>query len=272
MTTQKKFTELPVFNPTGSDQIADVMCIVQLADNESQKITPYDFLSTYIPNGLKLDETLTTTPKAVISADDNSVMPIALSQTAMAALGLIVGAYSVNPDSGVTSQVNGGGATSATSAFLIKNSSAAQMFRVRNDNYISMFNGGIDFDANGGGRIYMESGSARFGALGTGAIYIITSGGALSFKNTAYTVDLMRITDGAGSTVNQVLTSDRNTFTGMASAAFGVDSITKGFMLPRMTTAQKNAISSPGAGLMIYDTDLAKACVYTTAWETITSV
>jgi len=38
-----------------------------------------------------------------------------------------------------------------------------------------------------------------------------------------------------------------------------------------MTTAQKNAISAPPAGLMVYDTNLAKLCVYTSAWETITS-
>lgn len=38
-----------------------------------------------------------------------------------------------------------------------------------------------------------------------------------------------------------------------------------------MTTAQKNAITSPAAGLMVYDTDLNKLCVYTTTWQTITS-
>jgi hypothetical protein len=56
-----------------------------------------------------------------------------------------------------------------------------------------------------------------------------------------------------------------------ASAALQVQSTTKGFLLPRMTTAQKNAITSPAAGLMVYDTTLQKACVYTTSWETITS-
>jgi hypothetical protein len=57
-----------------------------------------------------------------------------------------------------------------------------------------------------------------------------------------------------------------------ASAVLQADSTTKGFLPPRMTTAQKNAITSPTAGLMVYDTTLNKLCVYTTAWETITSV
>ncbi len=61
------------------------------------------------------------------------------------------------------------------------------------------------------------------------------------------------------------------TETSNASAAFQVSSTTKGILFPRMTTAQKNAITGVG-GLVIYDTDLAKLCVYTTAWQTITSV
>lgn len=38
-----------------------------------------------------------------------------------------------------------------------------------------------------------------------------------------------------------------------ASAKVQIDSITKGFLPPRMTTTQKNAISTPVAGLMVYD-------------------
>jgi hypothetical protein len=56
-----------------------------------------------------------------------------------------------------------------------------------------------------------------------------------------------------------------------ASAVLEATSTTRGFLPPRMTTTQKNAISSPAAGLVVYDTTLGKLCVYTTAWETITS-
>jgi hypothetical protein len=57
-----------------------------------------------------------------------------------------------------------------------------------------------------------------------------------------------------------------------ASAATQIDSTTKGFLPPRMTTTQKNAIATPAAGLVIYDSTLNKLCVYTTSWQTITSV
>jgi hypothetical protein len=41
-----------------------------------------------------------------------------------------------------------------------------------------------------------------------------------------------------------------------ASAALEVKSTTKGFLLPRLTTAQRDAISSPELGLMIYNTSI----------------
>lgn len=56
-----------------------------------------------------------------------------------------------------------------------------------------------------------------------------------------------------------------------ASAAIQVDSTTQAIIFPRMTTTQKNAISTPVAGMVVYDTTLNKLCVYTTAWQTITS-
>jgi len=58
-----------------------------------------------------------------------------------------------------------------------------------------------------------------------------------------------------------------------ASALLDVQSTTKGVRFPNMTTTQKNAIASPAAGLVVFDTTLAKLCVYSgAAWQTITSV
>lgn len=52
-----------------------------------------------------------------------------------------------------------------------------------------------------------------------------------------------------------------------ASAKLHVESTSKGFLPPRMTTAQKNAIASPAAGLMVYDTTLNQMSYYNgTAW------
>ena len=40
-----------------------------------------------------------------------------------------------------------------------------------------------------------------------------------------------------------------------ASAALDITSTTKGLLIPRMTETQRDAISSPATGLMIYQTD-----------------
>jgi hypothetical protein len=53
-----------------------------------------------------------------------------------------------------------------------------------------------------------------------------------------------------------------------ASARLQVDSTTSGFLPPRMTTANRNAISSPAEGLCVYDTTLHKLYVYDgTIWN-----
>jgi hypothetical protein len=58
-----------------------------------------------------------------------------------------------------------------------------------------------------------------------------------------------------------------------SSAILEVNSTTKAFMPPRMTTTQKNAIASPAAGMLVFDTTLAKLSVYSgSAWQTVTSV
>jgi len=55
-----------------------------------------------------------------------------------------------------------------------------------------------------------------------------------------------------------------------ASAILDVISTTKGFLMPRMTTAQINAIATPANGLQVYNTDLGQPCFYDGAgWRKI---
>lgn len=57
-----------------------------------------------------------------------------------------------------------------------------------------------------------------------------------------------------------------------ANAVLDIQSTTMGVKFPSMTTAEKNAIANT-AGLVVFDTTLAKLCVNSGAgWETITSV
>lgn len=54
---------------------------------------------------------------------------------------------------------------------------------------------------------------------------------------------------------NVGITDDGNSFTPAASAVLELKSTSKGILIPRMTYAQRSAISSPAQGLMVYQTD-----------------
>jgi hypothetical protein len=97
-----------------------------------------------------------------------------------------------------------------------------------------------------------------------------TGSGALTFSTRSVTTDTapserMRITSAGNVGIGTNVPS--------ASAILDAQSTTKGVRMPNMTTTQKNAISSPAAGLVVFDTTLAKLCVYSgSAWETVTSI
>ena len=91
------------------------------------------------------------------------------------------------------------------------------------------------------------------------------------------TNDALQFGNNSRAAVNMVINSSGNVGIGTsspnASAILDAQSTTKGVRFPNMTTTQKNAISSPAAGLVVFDTTLSKLCVYSgSAWQTITSI
>lgn len=143
---------------------------------------------------------------------------------------------------------------------------------------------------NRGGRMRFQA--AAVGAAGLVNLYDIQSGGAgiaefasavatlriisgatqIAFRDSGNTADTFTVNAAGTAAYFPIATAvGVGTSSNNAAAILQADSTTRGFLPPRMTTAQKNAISTPPAGLVVYDTDLAKLCVYTTAWETITS-
>jgi hypothetical protein len=76
-----------------------------------------------------------------------------------------------------------------------------------------------------------------------------------------------------GSQKSLALASATSEPTPNASSILDLQTTIKGFLPPRMTTAQKNAIATPATGLVVYDTTLNKLALYTgAAWETVTSI
>lgn len=103
-----------------------------------------------------------------------------------------------------------------------------------------------------------------------GGFGIMTSGGQFSLGSYAPTTNAKLHVEGAAQ-VTTVLGIGSSTAP-VASAQVEVTSTTKGFLPPRMTTTQRDAISSPAEGLVIYNLTTHKLNVYTTTWETVTSL
>ena len=200
--------------------------------------------------------------------------------------------------------VKGSGSTGSTDNLLVTNSSGTQITRGRDDGYLMLSNifadlfspiniaGGEGNNANGvittissihpnfGGNknILLLSNAFTTTNAGSGSINYIginptinqTAGsvirGVCIFPTLTNAVDFRAIESTKGGAYF-------NTSSVNASAILQADSTTKGFLPPRMTTAQKNAIVTPSAGLMVFDTTLVKLCVYNGAtWETVTSI
>ena len=122
--------------------------------------------------------------------------------------------------------------------------------------------GSVSFGGSDGTAIQARGGFTGFidGAVSAGNVptaFSITTG-------TTSGTERMRITSAGLMGIG--------TGTPASSAIVDVTSTTLGFKFPVMTTTQKNAIVGPVAGLVIFDSTLAKLCVYSgSAWQTITS-
>ena len=138
--------------------------------------------------------------------------------------------------------LRGSGASSTTFALTVQNSSSTNLFTVRNDGLVNV--------GSQGGNGFRREGTNQTGYIANGFLVFTTNADNTGKRN---------LLIGANIVPNY-------------SSILQIDSTTQGFLPPRMTTTEKNAIATPAAGLVVYDTDLAKLCVYTTAWETITSV
>jgi hypothetical protein len=163
--------------------------------------------------------------------------------------------------------------------------------------YSTTLTGGTGIVNLGSGQFYKSAtGSVGIGTTSPSQKFVVSNAGAdniLMAENTTASIQLymQATTTGGvvGTLTNHVLAFYTNntermridtsgnvgigTSSPSASAILDAQSTTKGVRMPNMTTTQKNAISSPGAGLMVFDTTLAKLCVYSgSAWQTITSI
>jgi len=163
---------------------------------------------------------------------------------------------------GLQTTLKGSGSTSATSSLLVQNSIGTDLLKVTDDGNIRISSSGspsIGY-SNGSRNIIFNDAVSGIYSSGMG-INAFGGFGVKSFDGSAYTLGL-------------VLTGNGNQRVGIgstlpnASAKLDVSSTTQGFLPPRMTTTEKNAISSPASGLIVYDSTTNKLCCYNgTSWN-----
>lgn len=171
---------------------------------------------------------------------------------------LIGGTYGSTPTARL--QIKGSGSTSGTTALLVQNSAGTERFKVT-DNGVSTFtpasaytvaittgNNGVIRSAGG-----YENADGVYGA--DSGLFLRAAGNMYITANNGNTASFGLFGTGSGFNIGTGLSVD-------ASAVLNLNSTNRGFLPPRMTTTQKNAIASPAAGLMVYDSTTNKLQCY----------
>ena len=139
-------------------------------------------------------------------------------------------------------QIKGSGSTSATTSLLVQNSGGASSLAITDDRVVNFYN-----------------------QLQGPLLRASTNLACSSFQTQNYGGLWMVVDDSTN--VGNV---NFGTVTAVASARVQIDSTTRGFLPPRMTTSQINAIASPANGLEVYNTTLACPCFYDgTSWRKV---
>jgi len=132
--------------------------------------------------------------------------------------------------------VRGSGTTSATTALLVENSNQSEYFRIYDDGQIYI-----------NGRTVPSPNYTTLIRIGTG----LSNSPAMWFIGNS-----------------NIYINSSNTTENIPSALFAMGGTTKGFLPPRMTTTQRDAIASPAAGLIIFNTTTTKLeCYDGAAWQ-----
>lgn len=183
-------------------------------------------------------------------------------------------------------QVRASGTTSATSCFLLENSSASQLIKVTDDGKMTIGTGTtgtafLDVAVGGGSnpplrlKGYSDAGTSYLLSAGTESfqdnfkIKMVNGNVSMGTQLNGYNFALETF-NGTAMTIYNAGNIGIATTSIAASSLLQMDSTSKGFLPPRMTDAQIRAISTPSAGLMAYNTDLDCPCFYSTlGWRKI---
>jgi len=167
--------------------------------------------------------------------------------------------------------VKGSGATSATTSLLVQNSAGNSALTISDD-----------LNANFQGRIQIEYDKISFLGNPSNTYIQQNIGIGYMYYSSAQSHQIMInaqpkiiIKDMGGSQASTLIVGHNVATSAIADASALLEvrsdaTYLKGFLKPRMTTTQKNAIVTPAAGLEIFDTTLGRPCFYSgSAWVTL---
>lgn len=166
--------------------------------------------------------------------------------------------------------IKGEGATSATTSLLVQNSSGTDMLFITDDEKVN---------ARANFRVHHLSNSSRYTNLNWGSVRANDTGSELSIYGGGYAsaIYLNGSTKSTASGATGIQSTGvliaasvlQNSFEPEDSAQLQVDSTTKGFLPPRMTTTQVNNIEAT-AGLIVYDTSINNLkCYDGSSWNNL---
>lgn len=196
------------------------------------------------------------------------------------------------PDLNARVGIRGAGTTSATTALLIQNSTPTELFRIYDNGNTGIgttADNGFKLDVNGTARVQGNI-TTTGGITSTAGTFTLQGAGSVQFYRMNNSNGYTTISDNVGvaisgggthiyyllknitsSTYSTIITNEAGVTTSTAvtsGVVLDLRSTTGGFLPPRMTTTQRDAIASPAAGLVIFNTTTTKLeCYDGSAWQ-----
>jgi hypothetical protein len=170
-----------------------------------------------------------------------------------------------------TLQVRGSGSTSATKSLLVQNSSGNPALTI-SDDLTTTFSNRIKIDYDTISFLGSPSNTYIQQVIGIGYMYYSS---AVSNQIMINGQPKIIVKDTGASQASTLIVGHNVATSAIADASALLEvradsTYLRGFLKPRMTTTQKNAIASPAAGLEVFDTTLGRPCFYSgSAWVTL---
>ena len=225
------------------------------ADNNSGEIKYFvssgGFFTTFYSNGVERMR-MTTTGNTLINTTTDQGGKLQIKAPGALSTDIALRVRN-SADTGDLMTVNGLGSTKTLLNFITPYNSTSGNYQ----GLTTDFSGTNGFICPFGESPYGSGRTRIINTYSTGAIEFYTS------KGVDYAVSFTAMFNAYG---NLLI----GTPTDIASSKLTIESTTQGFLPPRMTTIQKNAIATPASGLVVYDTTLLSLYQYNgTSWTNV---